>query len=110
MEIELEGPRNGGSVVSNVTVVFASASKALDPIAGEVSLSLPRTELFIEKLNWNISLPAIYEPTAVNANLSSAPAAPSDGHNERIITLRKDLCRGETPTAEIYYQRLEANK
>ncbi len=106
MEIGLSGARAGGSAVSTVTVVFASATKALDPVSGQVSLRLPKTDLFIEKLNWDISIPAIYEPTAVNANLTSAPAPSSEGREERIIALRKDLCRGEAPTAEIFYQRL----
>ena len=114
--IELDLPAapaadKGSKPFSTVVFVYTAASAPMDPVSGRISLTLPRTDLFIERLDWNIAIPSVYEPTAVNGNLSTAPAAASgEGRDESLIALRKDLCRGERPAVEIFYQRQGADK
>jgi len=110
VEIDLPAPTTTKSQ-SNVQLVYTMRTKPIDPVSGEIGIELPRTDLFIEHIDWSISIPPTYEPTAVNGNLSIAPSpSPGPKGEEQTIHLRKDLCRGERPAVDIYYQRLGIDK
>jgi hypothetical protein len=112
VEIKLPAPAEGKRAEHLVALVYAAKQKALDPVSGQLTLELPRTPLFIDRLDWVISIPDAYEPTAVSGNLSAANIPPEvrEKRDERLIALRKDLCRGEKPIAEIFYQRRVSEK
>jgi hypothetical protein len=92
---------------TTVALSYAAKTDRLDAVSGRVALELPRTALFIDRLDWTVAMPDVFEVTAIEGNLSIAPpegpsaaaAAPS------LVQLRKDLCRGERPAIELFYQR-----
>ena len=91
---------------SEISLCYAGKLEKLDPVAGSATLSLPRTDLFIHRLRWTLEMPSRYETTAAEGNIEIEPAAPSAAADEMTLRFHKDLCRGETPTLEIYYRRL----
>jgi hypothetical protein len=100
IEFSLPTPTDGASEIG---FSYAGRIAALDPVSGRLALALPRTDLFIHQLQWMLTIPDLFEATAVEGNVAidtESAAAP-----ERAIRLRKALVRGEQPAAEIYYQR-----
>ncbi|MCL4177870.1 MAG: hypothetical protein KJ072_09010 [Verrucomicrobia bacterium] len=106
IELPLAVPHNQ---TSKVAFSYAARLPALDPVSGRLDLELPRTDLFIHQLNWLISLPDRYESTALEGNVRIAPAArasPETGADSgHLLRLTKELVQGESPRAEIHYQR-----
>ncbi|MES2997318.1 MAG: hypothetical protein V4733_10970 [Verrucomicrobiota bacterium] len=98
-EIPLPAPEPG-QTGTLITLSYAASAGALNPVSGSVSLSLPRTRLFIERVEWALALPPRYEVAAVEGNVSVA-GPPIDG----VLPLRRALCRGEKPAITLYYQR-----
>ena len=88
-----------------VALVYTAKLKPLDPVSGNVALELPRTPLFIEHLDWAIALPAAFEITAIDGNVSVAKQVSAQAREERTIALRKDFCRAEKPAVALFYQR-----
>jgi hypothetical protein len=107
IELALPMPEKGES---NVTLVYALKLGALDPVSGDVALELPRTPLFIERLDWTVAFPAAYEITAIDGNVSVAESRADPSRGDRTLVLRKDLCRAERPAAALYYQRRTLEK
>ena len=89
--------------------VYTGRSKALDPVLGEVTLELPLTALFIERLEWSIDIPDAFEITAVDGNVSVV-AKSADKPDAWQLALRKDFCRAERPTTALFYQRRTLQK
>jgi hypothetical protein len=113
IELPLPAPPANEKEPTTITLVYAAKTAPFDPVSGQLALELPRTALFIERLDWTVSLPGAFEPTAVSGNLSAVPAPTDAANTDRdgsLITLRKDLCRGERPTVEIFYQRRTLEK
>jgi hypothetical protein len=109
IEFSLPAPRDAAKGQTQVALVYAAKAKALDPVSGQIALELPRTPLFIERLDWFIAIPAALEVTAAEGNV--AIAAPAEASAEtNTITLRKDLCRAERPGVELFYQRRSLEK
>lgn len=100
-EIALAAPPDG-HVGTVVELSYTGKVDPLDPVGGRVALELPRTSLFIETIEWSVTLPARCDVIAVEGNASVA--APSQ---KGVTRLRKDLCRGEKPAVGFFYQRAE---
>lgn len=90
---------------TSVRLCYALRSDPLDPVSGRVALELPQTELFIHRLEWALRIPELYEPTAVEGNVRISTGKGEGGS----IRLEKELCRGERPAVELYYQRRDVN-
>jgi hypothetical protein len=103
--IELSLP---GGKESSVQIGYAAKAKPLDAVSGQLALELPRTGLFIERLEWSVFLPEVFELNAVQGNLSILPLENAAAGGTPTLRLRKDLCRGERPAVELYYQRRNA--
>ena len=54
---------------------------------------------------WDIQIPEAYELTALEGNVSLVPGTASASNDPPLIHLRKDLLKGEKPTAELFYQK-----
>jgi len=61
-------PRTQGT--TKVAFSYASRLDALDPVSGRIAIDLPRTDLFIHALKWMLTIPAVYETTAVEGNVA----------------------------------------
>ncbi|MEI9893991.1 MAG: hypothetical protein WDN28_08890 [Chthoniobacter sp.] len=107
IELALPTPGKGATAVA---LVYTAKLKPLDPVSGEVALELPRTPLFIEHLDWSIALPAAFEITAIDGNVSVAESNPASARSDHAIALRKDFCRAERPAASLFYQRRSLEK
>lgn len=97
----LELPLKNPDGVSNVMLSFTAKTEAFDPVEGSTSLSLLQTETFCHTQSWAIELPPEFEATAIEGNIPFNPSPPKD---ERLHLL-KQLSRGETPSAQIYYRK-----
>ena len=107
IELALPTPKNGAT---SVALVYTAKLKPLDPVSGDVALELPRTPIFIEHLDWSITLPAAFEITAIDGNVSVGSNASESTGGDRIISLRKDFCRAERPSVSLFYQRRSLEK
>jgi len=105
-ELALAAPEHQ---TTRVAFSYATRLPALDPVSGSMRLELPRTELFIHELYWMLSLPDLYETTALEGNVRIAGAGQAGeepAHDaRRVLRLVKELVQGESPRAEIHYQR-----
>ncbi|NLT69488.1 MAG: hypothetical protein GXX91_02175 [Verrucomicrobiaceae bacterium] len=94
---------------TTVEISYSLKTDPLDAVSGQVALELPLTSLFIHRLEWNLAIPDGYEPTAVEGNVQIS-TNPSDSELPAShIQLEKELCRGERPGVEVYYQRSEVS-
>jgi len=109
IEFNLPAPRDPAKGLTQITLVYAAKTKALDPVSGQVALELPRTPLFIERLDWTVVIPGAFEVTAAEGNVAIIAAAEVTPETNT-ITLRKDLCRAERPGVELFYQRRSLEK
>ncbi len=98
-------PRENETPSTSVHVSYSLKSDPLDPVSGRIALELPLTELFIHRLDWVISIPPGYEPTAVEGNVQLSPAQSGTTATTNLIRLEKELSRGERPAVEIFYQK-----
>ena len=102
LELSIPAPANSESVKSLMILVSYTARGAkFEPVEGKLALSLPSTTLFVEQLEWRLSLPDNYEATAFEGNVE-----PGSGDNTSIV-FTKRLVRGDTPNLEIYYRKRE---
>jgi len=100
---------------SDVTLSYTQKIDALDPVEGNVSLTLPQIPWFIHQLDWSLDFPQPLETEAVEGNVQLGPAA---GHGNRddnpsspgTVRLHKKLCSGDRPSAEIYYRRRQLDR
>ena len=98
--LHLPAPEKPGSP-STVTFAFSSSTTPFDPVSGRLDLALPATPTLIETIDWEITLPTGYEPTAVQGNLTFSETA----NSKSALHLQKSLTRDQQPATEIYYQR-----
>jgi hypothetical protein len=106
-KIEFRLPPATSDSGTRIHLCYALKADALDPVSGRVTLELPRTDLFIHRLDWALVIPGQYEPTAVQGNvqLGSNKDNSDEVESGNLIRLEKELCRGERPAVEIFYQR-----
>lgn len=90
---------------TRVKLCCSLKSEALDPVSGRLAIELPRTELYIHRLDWALSIPDAYEPTAVEGNVQISSGRDGADSPANLIRLEKELCRGERPAVEVFYQR-----
>lgn len=94
---------------SRVSLAYTARADPLDPVSGRVRLELPRTDLFVHKLDWVLTIPEAYELTALDGNMSVSTPAPRqedpDAGSGTIIHLMKELIRDEAPLVDVFYQR-----
>lgn len=98
---------NGGTGRSGteVKISLMAHKSAFKPVTGQIELELPLTELLIQKLEWELQIPASYELAAIEGNVDSLPSAKAG-----LILLRKELCKNEHPVVRLFYQKPEARK
>jgi hypothetical protein len=102
LELPIPAPNNTGNVNSlTVLISYTTRGSKFEPVEGKLSLSLPSTQLFVERLEWRIYLPDNYEATAFEGNVE-----PGSGCDTSIV-FNKCLVRAETPNLEVYYRRKE---
>lgn len=96
LELMLPANARGGS---SVRFSYTEKKDALDAVGGLLSVSLPSTPLFADRIEWQLTLPPGYEPVAVEGNLDVIKGGwPA-------IALGKRLSRGETPAVDIHYRK-----
>ena len=88
-----------------VEVAYTGKSTPFGPVRGEFPVSLPATDLLVERMDWTLVLPAPFSPLAVEGNCEFSP-----GDSKIELRLRKELCRGESPAVRVYYQKPETTK
>ena len=101
--IEIRLPESDSE--TTVELSYTGKSAAFAPVRGEFSVSLPATDLLVERSDWTLVLPAAYGPLAIEGNCEFFP-----GEQQNELRLRKELCRGEAPTVRVFYQKPETNK
>ena len=100
--LEISLPAQDRSMITTkLTISYTERMEKFAPLEGQLSLRLPGTSYFINSLQWQLVLPAEY--TAEVAGNLTRPASGSTQAN--VILLEKNLCRDETPQAEIFYNR-----
>ena len=57
-------------------------------------------------IDWKLQIPAAYEVEAFEGNVEAAPGREASGS----INLRKELCKGERPSAELFYRKPHTNQ
>jgi hypothetical protein len=97
--IEVSLPSDGSK--TRVACSFTGKTSEIDPMEGPLELALPKTSLFIRTLVWKIDLPLGYQ-AETHGNLVRI-TEPGDPPSR--MTLRKNLCRDERPTTNVFYQR-----
>ncbi|MEI8341384.1 MAG: hypothetical protein WCH43_07625, partial [Verrucomicrobiota bacterium] len=103
--IELALEAVSGKSVTEVKISTIARKEAFKPVSGQIELELPRTELLIQKLDWELQIPASYEPAAFEGNVESVPSTRGGK-----ILLRKELCKNEQPVVRLFYQKPETRK
>jgi len=88
---------------SKIVFTYVAKTEVFDAVSGHLELELPKTDLFVHSLKWQLSIPDNYEPTAVEGNVQLATDGPADSINE--VHLIKQLIRQEAPAVEVHYQR-----
>jgi hypothetical protein len=94
---------------TTVRLSYSLKTDPLDPVSGRVALELPLTGLFIHRLDWALSIPEGYEPTAVEGNVRISTGSPGKPSGPHLIHLEKELCHGERPAVEIHYQNRDVS-
>ena len=103
MDISL--PAGDAGKPTQIDLSYTGHQPQMAPVSGQVALALPETDLFVQTLFWDLQIPADYELTALEGNVSLAQAANAPPG----IHLRKDLLKSERPAAELFYQKHAVN-
>lgn len=107
LEIPLAPTANGKP--TRVTLAYTSKTAPLQPVSGSLKAELPKTPLLINALQWDLAIPADYEIAALEGNVTAATGAPTR-EGSTVVRLKKELCRNERPTVELFYQKPEVKK
>ncbi|MDQ3625440.1 MAG: hypothetical protein M3463_23695, partial [Verrucomicrobiota bacterium] len=57
LELHLPASADDSKGISSITFEYVGKTTALDPVSGQVALELPRTALFLERLDWSVLVP-----------------------------------------------------
>lgn len=98
--LEIPLPEPAGQ--TKVELSYTGKTEPMAPVRGDLAVSLPSTDLLVESIEWRLRLPAAYVPIAVEGNADLAP-----GSSQNQLLLQKELCRGESPSVRIFYQKPE---
>jgi len=88
---------------SEVKISYTAQRTKMEPVSGRLDLALPETAIFIDQLNWDITLPPGYVASALEGNLELRPA----GKKKGVIGLRKRLSRGQVPSTTVFYEKAQ---
>jgi hypothetical protein len=105
--LELSLP--GGKRVTTVTLSYTEKKPPFKPVSGQVALELPKTDLLVDKIDWELRIPEAYVIAAFEGNVESDNGSAVE-NNSRIIQLHKQLCKNERPSAELFYEKPQPNK
>jgi hypothetical protein len=101
-------PRSDGKA-TRITLAYTARTLPFQPVSGRLKVELPQTPLLINSLEWDLAIPAEYQIAALDGNV-----APTTGARARegstVVRLKKELCRNERPSVELFYQRPEVHK
>ncbi len=103
--MDLSLPTGAAGKPTRIDLSYTGHQPPLAPVSGQVALALPETDLFVQTLSWDLQIPGDYELTALEGNVTLAPAANAPPG----IHLQKDLLKAERPTAELFYQKHAVN-
>jgi len=101
--IEIRLPESDSETA--VEIAYTGKSAPFGPVRGEFSVSLPSTDLLVERMDWALVLPVQFSPLAVEGNCEFSP-----GESKNELRLRKELIRGESPSVRVFYQKPETTK
>jgi hypothetical protein len=100
--LEIALPRHTTAMGGTKLVIsYTERVEKFAPLEGQLSLKLPGTSYFIHGMQWQVTLPADYS-AEIAGNVTRPATMTSAAHQ---ILLEKNLCRDETPQAEIFYNR-----
>ena len=102
--LELPVPAAPGGADAGTVLTFSYTARVedFDPVRGDLEVELPSTPLFVETIDWQLTLPEGYEASAFEGNVEVAPEG-----NERTLHFQKSLARGDAPTVQIYYVKTQ---
>lgn len=100
-QLEIDLPA-AGAKPTEVKLSYANRVEPLAPVSGRLELELPLTPLLIHDVQWQIDLPAGYELAALDGNVVAVDAVSND---QLRIRVRKELCRNERPSVQIFYRK-----
>ncbi len=103
--IDLTLPAGDAGKPTQINLSYTGHLPALAPVSGQIALSLPETDLFVQTMLWDLQIPEAYELTALEGNVALVSGTSSSTNDPALIHLRKDLLKGEKPTAELFYQK-----
>jgi len=92
----------GRGKATEIKLSYANRVEPLAPVSGRLELELPLTPLLIHDVQWQIDLPTGYELAALDGNVVAVDAV-SNGSLR--IRVRKELCRNERPSVQIFYRK-----
>lgn len=95
--------KGDGSTTSTVTLTWHLKGKAWDKLSGQLSLDLPKADLFTHELQWQVELPEGYDVAATEGLDRAVMAKASD----RVVAFKKQLFTNEAPGVELYYQHID---
>lgn len=98
----LEIPLPAGTSASMLRCAFTGKVEPLDPVAGTLELSLPKTPVFVRAMTWALDLPPAYQ-AETSGNLTRLANEPGTA----TVRLAKNLSRDERPTVNLFYQRAD---
>ncbi len=103
--LELSIRPNGSPTTVNLS--YTEQRAPFDPVSGRLEASLPKTDLFIQRLGWYVALPESYLSDGVMGNIQQGcqPGKDETCPLPNTLFFRRDLCRGDRPSAEIHYRR-----
>ena len=99
-----------GRTASEVKLSYTAKGAVFKPVSGKIVIDLPQTELLTSKLDWALRIPAAYEVAAFEGNVEPNPNSGQADADSRTILLHREIFKGEQPNAELYYQKIQADK
>jgi hypothetical protein len=94
---------------TRIALAYTARTSPFQPVSGRIKVELPKTPLLINSLTWELAIPGEYEVVALEGNL--APTTGAQSHEgSTVVQLKKELCRNERPSIELFYQKPEVKK
>jgi len=101
--LEFQVTASDAKSTAEIKLSYTAKKPPFQPLSGKLEVELPKTDLLIHKIEWELQIPGGYDVTATEGNTEAAP-----GSSREVIQMRKELCKDEQPSARIYYQKPEA--
>lgn len=98
--------KGDNSTTNTISLTWHLKAAAWDKVSGQMTLELPKTDLFNQALHWQVELPEGYD-IAATEGLERAAAK---GGNDRTVAFQKQLFTGEAPGIDLFYQHLDLSE